>query len=131
MIDIENIVITQLNNALTPKSLTISSEDLPSDAKFPYIYAIEGDNYIKTSAMDSSNEEFATNVMYEVKIYSNKASGKKIEAKEFAEIIDTAMREMGFLRTTRLPQFLNNGSIFCYILRYKGIVDKNNNIHWR
>jgi hypothetical protein len=133
LIDIENQIITALNTALSERypNLKVSSEDLPTEATFPYVYMTEGDNAIKLSTMDSSGREKYAKVMYEIKVYSNKAVGKRTEAKTIFEILNDKFHELGFIRKTKLNSTINDGSVAYYVGRFEAVVSENKTIYWR
>ena len=64
--------------------------------------------------------------MMECNIYSNKASGKKAEAKAIANTLDTAFETIGFTRTMRnqVANF-NDATIYRIVCRYEAIIDKD------
>ena len=86
---------------------------------------VEADNRIVEN-MRTRNIENAVSVMYEVNIYSNKASGKKSEAKAIVATLDEVFVSIGFTRTLRnqVPN-LNDATIYRIVCRYEAIVDKD------
>lgn len=134
MIDGENLVFEFLNAALSDSNygnIAVSSEDLPVKAQFPYVYATEADNYIKTDAMDSSMQEKYARVMYELKVYSNRPIGKREEAKRIFNVLDNAFSKRGFIRKTKISTQLNDGSIFEIIGRYEAVISNDYKVFWR
>lgn len=133
MIDIENVLYTELYNALKEKfpALSISGieERLPSS--FPFVSIVEADNLVRSDTIDSSNRENHVNLLYEVNIYSNKAGERKTEAKSILAEIDRQLTMRGFMRTAAQPVSLNDGTIYRIIARYTGCADKNNVIYRR
>lgn len=133
MIDIENVLYTELHNILIEKFPTLSmsgiEERLPSS--FPFVSVVEAENAVRTSTIDSGSIENHVNLMYEVNIYSNKADGKKAEAKSVYAVLDNYFIARGFVRTSSKPISLNDGTIYRITARYTGCADKNNTIYRR
>lgn len=127
MIDIENDVYNTVSNALraTHAGVFTTSEYVPTPPKFPAVSIVEADNRV-VPRMRTLNIENAASVMYEVNIYSNKASGKKSEAKAIAATLDAEFSKMGFTRTMKnqVPN-LNDATIYRIVCRYEAIVDKD------
>ena len=127
MIDIENDVFTAVATAVrTAHSGTyVVGEYVPAPKTFPAVSIVESDNRV-LERYRTENIENAVSVMYEVNIYSNKASGKKSEAKAIAATVDTAFTSLGFTRTMRSQVAnLNDATIYRIICRYEAIVDKD------
>ena len=105
--------------------LFVIGEYLPTPPRMPAVYIQESDNRVVES-MRTTNIENAVSVMYECNVFSNKASGKKSEAKKIASVMDSAFTEIGFTRTLmeNVPNF-NEASIYRIVCRYEAIVDKN------
>lgn len=127
MIDIENDVYDAVSNALRAAHAGVftTSEYVPTPPKFPAVSIVEADNRV-VPRMRTLNIENAASVMYEVNIYSNKASGKKSEAKAIAATLDAEFSKMGFTRTMKnqVPN-LNDATIYRIVCRYEAIVDKD------
>lgn len=127
MIDIENDVFDHVATALRAAhtGIFVSFEHVPSPPRFPAVSIVEADNrvYEKMRTLDIEN---AVQLMYEVNIYSNKASGKKREAKAIAATVDDAFTELGFTRTMR-EQVVNfaDATIFRIVCRYEAVADKD------
>ena len=68
----------------------------------------------------------AVSVMYEMNVYSNKASGKKAEAKAIVNAADEFFTSIGFTRTFReqIPN-LKDATIYRIVCRYEAVIDKN------
>ena len=102
MIDIENDVFTAVASVLRAAypNIYVVGEYVPAPPRFPAVSIVEADNRVVTR-MRTRNIENAASVMYEVNIYSNKASGKKSEAKAIAATLDEKFAEIGFTRTMK------------------------------
>ena len=127
MIDIENDVFSAIASVLRTafSNIYVVGEYVPAPPRFPAVSIVEADNRIVTR-MRTRNIENAASVMYEVNIYSNKASGKKSEAKAIAATLDEKFAEIGFTRTMKeqVPN-LNDATIYRIVCRYEAIVDKD------
>ena len=127
MIDIEADVFDTVAKALRAAhaGIFVTVEYVPAPPKFPAVSIVEADNRVVTR-MRTLNIENAASVMYEVNIYSNKASGKKSEAKAIAATLDVEFSKMGFTRTMKnqVPN-LNDATIYRIVCRYEAIVDKD------
>ena len=64
--------------------------------------------------------------MWEMNVYSNKASGKKAETKEIANMADELLSAIGFIRIFReqVPN-LKDATIYRIVCRYEAVIDKN------
>lgn len=127
MIDLENDIFDYAAKALRAAhtGIDVAAEYVEMPAKFPHVSIVESDNRVLTR-MRTNNIENAVSVMYEVNIYSNKASGKKSEAKAIANTLDDALSGIGFTRTFReqVPN-LRDATIYRIVCRYEAVIDKN------
>lgn len=127
MIDLENDIFSAVAAVLRAAfpNIYVVGEYVPTPPRFPAVSIVEADNRVVTR-MRTRNIENAASVMYEVNIYSNKASGKKSEAKAIAATLDEKFAEIGFTRTMKeqVPN-LNDATIYRIVCRYEAIVDKD------
>ena len=127
MIDLENDIFDYAAKALRAAhtGIDVAAEYVEMPAKFPHVSIVESDNRVLTR-MRTNNIENAVSVMYEVNIYSNKAFGKKSEAKAIANTLDDALSGIGFTRTFReqVPN-LRDATIYRIVCRYEAVIDKN------
>lgn len=128
MIDVENDVFNDVATAIrnAHQNSYIAGEFVDVPAKFPAVTIVEADNRI-FERMRTTDIENAVQVMYECNIYSNKASGKKTEAKQIANTLDNVFKSLGFTRTFReqVPN-LKDATIYRIVCRYEGIVGEAN-----
>lgn len=104
MIDLENQVFNTVANVLRANYETISiyGEYVDSPSVFPSVSLVEEDNSEPNAFISLTREpENVVDLMYSVNVYSNLTSGKKAQAKEIMDLIDTQMHSMGFIRTMR------------------------------
>lgn len=127
MIDLENDIYNAVATALRTAHAGVftASEDTPVPPKLPAVSIVEADNRV-FERMRTENIENAASVMYEVNIYSNKASGGKTEAKAIAATADAAFTSIGFTRTlmNQVPNF-NDAKIYRIVCRYEADIDKD------
>ena len=127
MIDIENDVFSYVANAIRAEHLDayVVGEFVDVPARFPAVTIVEADNRVYEQ-MRTLNIENAVRVMYECNVYTNKASGKKTQAKEIATTMDEAFTSIGFTRTFReqVPN-LNSATIYRIVCRYEAIIGSN------
>lgn len=127
MIDLENDIYDYAAKALRAAhtGIDVAAEYVEMPAKFPHVSIVEADNRV-LERMRTNNIENAVSVMYEVNIYSNKASGKKSEAKAIANTLDDVLSGIGFTRTFReqVPN-LRDATIYRIVCRYEAVIDKN------
>ena len=128
MIDIESDVFDVVAKALrvAHTGITVVGEYMEIPAKFPAVTLVEADNRVARSWRTCEKMENAVNVMYEMNVYSNKAGGKKAEAKEIANTADEVMASLGFMRDFReqVPN-LKDSTIYRIVCRYSGMVIPN------
>lgn len=105
MIDIESQVFNYVANALRAEygnSISIYGEYVEVPEQFPSVSLVEDDNAsIPSTMMLTRSPELAASLMYTANVYSNLQSGKKAQAKEIMDILDSKMIELGFTRTMR------------------------------
>ena len=127
MIDLENDIFDYAAKALRAAhtGIDVAAEYVEMPAKFPHVSIVEADNRI-LERMRTNNIENAIQSMFEVNIYSNKASGKKSEAKAIANTLDDVLSGIGFTRTFReqVPN-LRDATIYRIVCRYEAVIDKN------
>jgi hypothetical protein len=133
MIDIENEIFTKISAELRSRFTDISvyGEDVRTPSSFPCVSIVEADNYVVTATRDSRSNENHANLMYEVNVYSNKASGKKSECKEILSIIDSIFLGLGFTRNMKNPVTMDDATIYRLIARYSAIVSADQTIYRR
>lgn len=127
MIDLENDIYDYVAKALRAAhtGIDVAAEYVEMPAKFPHVSIVEADNRV-LERMRTNNIENAIQSMFEVNIYSNKASGKKSEAKAIANTLDDVLSGIGFTRTFReqVPN-LRDATIYRIVCRYEAVIDKN------
>jgi hypothetical protein len=101
--------------------------------RFPAVYVIQTDSFEPRNARSSSRQELFNHITFDIEVYSNKASGKKSEAKAIMKIIDDVMRLDGFRRTdlnfVDLTETTNNTVVARLLSRYTAEVDSTGRIY--
>ena len=124
MIDVENDVYSTVANELRTAfpGISVYGEYIESPANFPAVTIVEADNRVLTN-MRTVKIENAASVMYEVNVYSNKASVRKEQAKAIATKADEVFESLGFTRTFReqIPN-LRDATIYRIVCRYEAVV---------
>lgn len=127
MIDLESDIFSYVANALREEfpGVFVSGEYVETPARFPAVTIVEADNRVLTR-MRTENIENAVSSLFEVNIYSNRASGKKSEAKSIANAVDEKMASIGYTRTFReqIPN-LKDATIYRIVCRYEAVIDRN------
>lgn len=133
MIDIENAVFTEVATALRAKfqGITVESVTTYSPSKFPCVCIEETDNYSLLSSRDTGSNENHATVVYEVNVYSNKANGKKMEAKAILAAVDEVLNGLGFTRLTKTPINLDDATKYRVFARYRAVVSTDKTIYRR
>ena len=131
MIDIENTVFNTVATKVREQypDIYMTGEYVKSPSSFPAASLVEMDNATRTDTIDSGSNENHANVMYEVNVYSNKATGKKSECKAIIALIDKEMLALGFQRSTLTPvPNMNDSTIYRMVGRYRATVSSNHDI---
>lgn len=134
MIDIETDLYDELARLVLAEApdAYVSSEHVISPPKFPAVFIEQGFSSEVDATKDSSGEENANAIIWTVNVYSNSQTNAKQECKRILQVIDRHMRFRNFKRLTARP--IDNAadpSIYRYVGRFTGLVDKNNNMYWR
>ena len=124
MIDLENDIFSYVAERLRASfsNISIYGEYVDKLRSLPAVTIVEADNTV-LERMRTLNIENAVQVMYEANVYSNKANGRKTEAKAITNVMDKAFEEAGFTRTFRsqTPN-LNDATIYRITCRYEAVI---------
>ena len=134
MINIESAVFNRVAMRVREvfSDIYITGEYVKSPPSFPAASLVEMDNSTRVETIDSGSNENHANVMYEVNVYSNKATGKKSECREILGLIDEEMLSMGFSRSTLTPvPNENDSTIYRMVGRYRATVSSDHTIFRR
>lgn len=98
----------------------VTGERIPAPAKFPCVTVIEADNYEDANSIDNSFTENLTSLMYEITVYSNKASGKRTQCIEILNLIDGLMKSKNASRIARVEGYFDKeATIYTIRARYR------------
>lgn len=128
MIDIENIVVSTVQDAVlnafysTYPNLAFYSEYVEVPSEFPCVTLVESDNSSYVRSQDDSLHDNHVSVMYECNVYTSNLNGKKLLAKQIADVVDNAMQNMKFTRTFRYQIPNQDRSIYRITMRYTAVV---------
>lgn len=133
MIDIESSVFTTVATALRERfpGIAVESVTTYSPSRFPYVCIEETDNYSLLATRDTASNENHATVVYEVNVYSNRANGKKAEAKAILAAIDSILNGLGFTRLTKTPINLDDATKYRVFARYRAVVSTDKTIYRR
>lgn len=133
MIDIENEVFSAVKAEAVKEfpKLAMKGEEIRVPSEFPCASLEEIDNYSYDKTVDSGSNENHAEVVLELSVYSNKTTGKKMECKKIFAFIDELLIGMGFSRTMKKPQPMEDASVYRLIGRYRGVVSKDKKIYRR
>jgi len=126
MNDVESKVYTPIAVGLrdTFSGVFVSGEYVKAPSSFPHVSIMEMDNYASSDRLDTSETERFSTLMYEVNVYSNKATGKKTECREIMAYIDDLMYKMNFTRLSLAPvPNLEDATIYRMTARYRAETD--------
>lgn len=125
MVDIENLVYTNVRNAVKgyDANASVSGDYADVPASFPHVSIEETDNASVVGAISTSDREYAANVTYTVNIYANTETAKT-EAKALAAVVDSVFSAMGFVRTMKQTMPNIDRTIYRLIMRYQATVWK-------
>lgn len=136
MNSIENFVIDAVGDVLKERfpGIRVADEYTSSSAIFPLVTVVQEDSseHIQSHTIEG---EQATDLMFEVSVYSNTVGYKRLEANEIMDVVDDVMtgkivtydddinpRILGFYRSMRSPiPNLQDASIYSLVARYKGV----------
>lgn len=128
MIDIEAKIYSPIRTALMNAydGIYVTSEPTATTAKFPAVSIVQEDNYMSVNKLDNSGAERFATVMFQVDVYSNKASGRKSQCKEIMGVIDTMLYQMNFTRLSLNPIPMGNDGYYRLTARYRAETDGTN-----
>lgn len=134
MIDYESVIYTQIAKKLRSEFSPISvyGEVVRAPATFPSVVIEEKHNASFPYTADSKSTENHALLMYEVNIYSNKASGKKHECKTILATINKEFIDLGFERVLAQPiDNLEDATIYRIVARYRAVLSAGGVIYRR
>lgn len=134
MIDYQNEIFTTVASDVRAahEGTAVIGEYTRSPSVFPTVTLEETENVTVGALMDSSGKEKYSGLTYRLQVFSNKAGGKKAEARDIFTTADNVMRRMGFRRVTysTTPEIYDS-TIYSITATYEAIVDANGVIYKR
>ena len=128
MIDIEAKIYSPIRTALVNAydGIFVTSEPTATSAKFPAVSIVQQDNYMSINKLDNSGTEKFATIMFQVDVYSNKASGKKSQCKEIMNVVDNMLFALNFTRLSLTPIPMANDGYYRLSARYRAETDGTN-----
>lgn len=128
MIDIEAKIYSPIRTALVNAydGIYVTSEPTATTAKFPAVSIVQQDNYMSINKLDNSGAERFATVMFQVDVYSNKASGRKSQCKEIMNVVDNMLFALNFTRLSLTPIPMANDGYYRLSARYRAETDGTN-----
>jgi len=132
MINVFNEVFTLLVNALADydNSIKTSSVYTNTPSIYPFVSLEEIDNSVYQNGSDCCEIENFANIEYEVNIYTQNPE-KKSKADGISQVVDTLFSNKGFTRITRNILQDTNETTYRVVMRYSGVVSKENVVYRR
>lgn len=134
MIDIEVELYDELARAILDKypEAYVSSEHILTPPMFPAVFIEQTFSSEVDMMRDSSGEENGNAIIWTVNCYSNSETDAKGECRGILSIVDSILRCWNMKRLTARPtDNAADPSIYRYVGRYTGIIDKNFITYWR
>lgn len=125
MIDIETEVFSPISIALKAQfpGIFVVSEPTPVPSKALVASIVQEDSYSSPRKQDNTLVEKFTTVMFQIDVYSNKASGKKSQCKEVMGVIDSMLFGMNFMRLSLNPIPMEDSGYYRLTARYRAETD--------
>ena len=117
--EIFNDAATVLRSAIS--NITVIGEYVSSPTSFPTVTIDEVDN--RPVYRDSAKTEKYAAVKYRVQVFSNKSTGKRAEARNIFNVIDTRLNALGFVRKTyTTTPDVYNSSVYQITATYDAVI---------
>ncbi|MEC4272960.1 hypothetical protein VJ923_07300 [Adlercreutzia sp. R25] len=134
MIDIETELYDELARSVLAEfpGAYVAGQHEISPPRFPAVFIEQTFSSELDACRDSSGEENANAVIWTVNVYSNSQSGARDQCKRILAIIDARLRRHNMKRLTARP--IDNAAdptVYRYVGRFTGLVDKNGTTYWR
>lgn len=132
MIDVENQVFDNVAKALRAKfkGIWVVSCDTDAPAKFPAVCFWEMSNVADESTQTAHSRENRAELIFQGSTFSNLEKGAKQQCRKIVAVIDEVMEKLGFIRIFGQPvPNPADTTVYRYISRYKGVVDKDGYVY--
>ena len=134
MIDILNELFTAVASSVREAhpGVMVTGEYTRQPSKFPALTLDEIQNVMVDQLEESSDQETFSALTYRLQVFSNKASGKKAEARAIFATADSVMRRLGFRRVTytTTPEIYDS-TVYSISATYEAVADVNGTIYKR
>lgn len=133
MIDVENMVFTEIYNLVTTNypGTEVKSVLNLDPSVFPCVCVEEITNTVHTQSIDSGSNEKYANVTYEINVFTAEVTNKKQLAKDIINLIDDRLGVLGFVRTHKEPISLSDGTKYRIVTRYTATISTTDTIYRR
>ena len=130
MIDFSNEIFNAVAKHLRSlyKGIQVKGEYVSTPAKFPTVTIDELSNV--PVHLDSAKTNKYADVVYRVQVFSNKANGKRAEAREIYKSVDEKLMEIGFFAKsyTSTPTIYNS-EVYTITATYGGVIGSDGVIY--
>ena len=125
MIDIENVVFDSVARALMAydENTDVSAYPVELPESFPHVVLYESDNSVYRRSQTLDRIENHALLAYEVNVYCV-GDGRKAQAKALADIVDSMMEGMRFVRTFRGQTPNVDRDIYRITMRYSAVASQ-------
>ena len=132
MISIFNQVYTLLVDALHTHDTDIKTSSVYTNmhSSYPFVSIEEIDNSVYQSGSDCCEIENYANIEFEVNVYTQNKN-KKSKGDEISQVVDTLMASKGFTRYSKTILQDTDETTYRIVLRYGGVVSKDNIVYRR
>ena len=130
MIDFSNEIFDAVAKHLRSlyKGIQVKGEYVATPAKFPTVTIDEIGNI--PVELDSAKTSKYADVVYRVQVFSNKANGKRAEAREIYKAVDEKLMELGLIaKTFTTTPAIYNSEIYSITATYGGIIGRDGVIY--
>ncbi len=128
MIDIENYIVTKIEEAVTAEypGADVLADYIEKMAAFPTVTVTQIQNETLRRMQDEEPTEHYARVTFEVNVYCNDRLGKKAGCKRILDLVDGVMFPMKFTRRPlrQLPAIDHSRTIYRMYARYTAVVDE-------
>lgn len=130
--EIYDTVVERVRTVFPNDKLEIAGDTLKKPAKLPFMSIEEINNYTDEATTTTDNGDVFAIVTYDVNIYTNDISGKKIHAKRILKVVDEAFVSLNFRRVQKdIVPNLADATVYRITARYRAIVGHDGKLYRR
>lgn len=131
-VDIYDEVVQRVREVFPKGKLEISADTIKKPAKLPYMSIEEINNYTDERSMTADDGDKFAVVTYDVNVYTNDISGKKLHAKRILAVADEAFVSLNFRRVQKdITPNLSDATVYRITARYRAIVGDDGKLYRR